>query len=325
MQNFLTRRYKHITIICIILGLIFDYFSNQYSIQPKIVSEIVNGQAIAKTIYQYEQGNLILKVLSSLLYNLGISLLIVVYFSSKLEEKENNEFKKQLIVIQNDFNNQIKQLQLDINRDVIEATFEKVIPQNLFEIVKKDVFTRQLIRKNAKWTFDFKLINNHIHLYQTLIYEMHNTGRVDSIWPFKLNYYSTEIEESQYTTTFTCKSPTGDIKYNLKMTEADKDKTINIDIEPFSYVLIAQTLFTVYKDFPVIQDTLTTVHPIINLEVIVIHPEEITIILRELFSTPLIERTQTPTMKVYEPIAGVLPGQGIIYTAIKKTTGNNGS
>lgn len=321
--KFLKKNIWAIFIVCILVGFIFQYLQSKQIPQRKYynVEHIETGEKETFEYLEYEPKFSFLSVLSTIFIGAGISLLILIAIDKRIDEKEKKENRQIQDSERKDFEDRIVELNNRILNDVFEGTLKRIIPEELFDLLKAQVFLSDYVRKNAKWIYEVREdCNKNICVKQTTMYELHNVTERQTSKEFNVVVTSTEKKKIEIES----------IKVNNKLIEITKNSiTEGIKTETYKYKVdlekgekenISITINNEYYEDS-IRDLQTTKYPIINLEVQLINHSSLKVNLNGSFAGPLIAKNETQgDLIIYEPIKAVLPGQGILYTIEKNAT-----
>jgi hypothetical protein len=173
---FIKKHYLKITIVLIFIGLFIDLFFTD-AIPQKTSQTITDltGKSVSFDAYYFSYKYEILKIISNLCYSLAISILVLLAVELKYDELEKEKFRVLEENERKDFKNEIKELQEQISNNVFEGVLKRLIPEELFNLIAKDILNKNIIRQNAHWIYEVS--ENEQHGYtvtQTISYELKN-------------------------------------------------------------------------------------------------------------------------------------------------------
>ena len=186
------KKYWMYIVICLILsvimGIVIDIKFSEGNIVTKAVEIFENGKKTIVNSYSFEYKYPIIKTFSTILYSFSISIVIALVILLVIQKDEEEQRK---------LRDEIRKE--EIFKNVFKGVFNRLIPDEIFEVIKSDILEASIVRKNLKWVFDFEIEENQIVLYRTVMYEAHNITTKDSIETFSYifsstDYTSTEIE-----------------------------------------------------------------------------------------------------------------------------------
>ncbi len=287
------------SIILILLGLYIDSLSNEAEIVgQQVVTTLVNGDKVPQLFYKYQPTKLIPKILSGILYSTAISLLLLFLIDKRIDSQENAKTREE--------SNRIRE---ELHKNIFTGVLRKVIPEEIFDKFNKEIFNTNLIRKNAKWTYEITTKDNKHGSYnvkQSITYELHNM--TDSLLEDKLPINITansSICETKLSSIVVCdKNKNEDKSFNLT------DKIVKIP--QGEYITIKMVVDNEYKQSSVL-DVHNSMFSIIGLEIMTIQPEDISVKIIPSFSGNLTVHDSGSTWTKYENIDTILKGQGIAY------------
>jgi hypothetical protein len=152
-------------LLLMIGGGISDYYGSSYPLISKSISVLENDKIVIHDIMETPLCTQFLRILSMILYSLGTSIFISVFFIYKLERNRFHDLEKQSEKISN-----------TINQDVFDAVFNRLMPPEVFKAMKDSIIHAKMIRRNAQWIYDFTIIGSSCTIKQTIIYDLENSG-----------------------------------------------------------------------------------------------------------------------------------------------------
>jgi hypothetical protein len=180
-----------------------------------------------------------------------------------------------------------------------------------------------VVRKDAKWIYNFEKIEDKILCTQTTRYELHNLSQAPVSDPVKLELdplggeiYKILSAEClgksgerlvHYDHQNPDKSKNIDVKQNGKMTSA----AYTVNIPPKSHVEYKTVFQRSYSGD--ITDAQATKVPVIGADIIVNYPEGYEFDISPMMSSAPRLITQSPTQKIYKVEGGILPRQGFVF------------
>lgn len=315
----LKKYYLFFSIALVLVGVALDYISSELAIQYFQVKSIDGDKIVTKDIYKYSPIFPIIKPISTSFFAIGISVFVAFFITRRIEEYEKEEKNKELELIRQ-----------NINKDVVSAVFKTLIPEELHAVIKKDILTAKLIRRNAKWIYDFSLKEeNKINLRQTFKSELHNIG--DTIYdkPFKFIYATGDYPEvflesatcesnkeiiASYNAYNSCENKNINVSREQEKGIGEKVTVlINLTIPSEKYVVLTLVTSQEYSKKEII-DGYFTRHAIINIELIATYPENYCFNVFPSFSSELRLTSKIKGRSIHELKGAVLPFQGIMYT-----------
>lgn len=305
--DFLKKYYLWIVVVTLSLGVISDLYTNYLIPEHKLYTFYNETGKQTKEFFTYTYQYQLLKFASNIFYTFSISLFISLFIIKKFEDKGNDLFEQKII-----------ELQRGINKDVFEGVFNKIIDNELFELLKRDIFNRNIIRKNAEWIYDIRECTSGYTLTQTIVYELHNI--TDSIQEEKIILNFTPDNKSiTKIKSFVCRKGETVIKECKKIEELITTTTqiFDISIQPKNYVDVTLVIENEYSKFEIL-DTHNSKYPIIGLKIQVNYPDNCVFELRPSFATELSIKSNENNKILYDPIKAILPGQGVTYKINKK-------
>lgn len=330
-------KYLWIVVGLVTLGLITAYCSSSIGYVTEVLKTLDgNGNMESLTILKQPLLSWILAAFSTLLLTLAISLFISVFVINKIERSFASEREAEL-----------KKIQESININVFDSLFKNLVPEEIFSVFKSDVISNKIVRKNADWLYDFRLLNTpgEIELTQTIKYELHNTGHSDEIDAISAKFDAHAAgsgitravcmfegrEVASFKTDDVKREPPDDIEEcrstdgNVLITRyPDGNSTLKITATIPAGKKIDVTLIyvTIYcNDY--VNDGYFTKYPMINAKLTATYPQEFEFDIFQAMSSELQRTLNERNRSIYEVTGGILPHQGFVYSLRRKKAKNN--
>jgi hypothetical protein len=177
------------TIFLVLAAISIDiWFSNGHVQLEQI--RILDGNNSEQTVntYKFVYEHPILKVVSVFLYSFAMSLMIALFILKVIQKDEDEQRKME-----------DEQRKIELFKNVFKGVFDRLVPSEIFDVIKKDILEADVVRKNVKWLYDFKVEENQIVLYRNVMYEVHNLGSKECTEPFSYVFSSTDYTETKIT------------------------------------------------------------------------------------------------------------------------------
>ncbi len=303
------------------IGVMIDSFFNVAELQKKVETiKDLTGNSITYDIYVFSIKYKILSILSNLCYGIGIAILVYFGIEYKVDsiERQNEKLEK------DNYKQEIKNLNDQINTNIFDGVLKKLIPEKLFDVLARDVLNRNIIRKNARWVYDIIETTNGYDLTQVIEYELQNIGNTSEMHTIKIGvYHSSNV--SQYFQYFKIvKDSTTFVELDaatLKTSQTNIQTGIineqKVELRPKEVIKVQHSIVNVYST-KFIQDAHYSNYSILNLNIQVHKPENCEFNIYPTFSEKLIPSVPAPTKIFYNEISGILVGQCVIFTIEKK-------
>jgi hypothetical protein len=306
MLNYLSKNYWWIVLIIISIALILDLSFDTIEIVPS-AKEFTNikGEKIVVEYSTLQDSYQVVRAIVSILYSLGVSIIILVVLDKRIDTEENKRHQRELSAL-ND----------KIQNNVFDGVLKKVVPNDLFDQVKKDIFNNDVIRKNAKWTYQIELNeHNSFNLNQTIEYEIENLTEdiLKKDIPIAINF-SNDLVEIKITS-WKVKKMNGDIECEEKI----NFEKLTVNLEKRESKKIELNIRGVYKTTAVMDNHVSN-FSIIGLEIRVQKPSNVEFKPTPSFTTKLIKSEPNAQLITYDKIPCILLGQGISYVIERKET-----
>ncbi len=298
MLAYLTKNYWWMTLILIGIGIFLDLKYNEVETIRKPFTVIAeDGSQQSTYILTLKNSYQIIRALVGIFYTLGVSLLILVAIDKRIDTEENKRYQHEL-----------KTLDEKIHNNIFDGVLNKIVPELLFDQVKKDIFKTDIIRKNAKWNYLISEKNNSFELHQTIQYEIENLtdGRIEKEIPVQL-FFSNQLVDTKLTH-WKIKKINGDIEREEKVNftklilclDSRETKKIELNVS------------NEYHNETVL-DTHITSYSIIGLELQIQKPANIDFKVMPTFTSNLNENRPNNQLITFDKIPCILLGQGIVF------------
>ena len=327
---------EHFIIIVFVLASLGTFLAYKAT-QASFISESVrvlddSGQTTSKAMIKQSPKGAILSILSAFAFSLAISIFISVFVCRKLETSLHAEKQKEL-----------RSLQDAINSDVFDSLFKKLVPDEIFDIIKTKVIGNRIIRKNANWIFDFSEADdgNSIKLIQTIKYELHNVSHeklsdaIDSLYETHdscglqrlqcrldgkevLSYPTHSGDMTSSSTTIDNAMQKETVKI-IPQSDGLVSIRATVDIPPSRHIDVTQVYKTIYMN-SCVKDGYFTKYPLINATLTANYPDGYAFSIFQAFSTLMQETLREPGRTIFELSGGVFPHQGFVFSLRKKPT-----
>jgi hypothetical protein len=259
-----------------------------------------------------------LKVVSTGLYAIAISLFISVVVIKRIEEARQAEQEKV-----------IEKMREKIQEDVLAATMGKFIPSDIFSVIKRDILERSFVVRRGRWELDFnEAEGGRLKLLTVMSYEILNTREKEATESRHLVTKPIEEGGLQSLTIRVGGADTLSYKKGQKSDSGLTEEISNGTIKMNHQVTIpgqgTAELVSKYVDFytETAVDTMFTHYPTQALEVLVRFPSGWTFDLASFATSPLECFEQDENRCSYRFKGGLLPCQGVTYSLHKKHDNN---
>lgn len=310
-------KYLALILVIVSIGFILDLITSKLVIEigPKSILN-ADGNIITTLEAVFPVWHQILKLTTNFLYALAATIFITVFIATKLQEAQQTKKEEEL-----------KELHNAININVFDSLFKTIIPEKIFKIIKQDIIENKVLRKDAKWLFEFSELENKIICRQTTRYELHNLSQQEVNDPITLDLDS--LGGSKYSIiSAECLSASGEVlvhydpnNNNRKNIEVQEDGqhtkvSYTIKIPPESYVEYKTVFERTYDDN--VLDAQGTKVPVVGADIIAFFPEEYDFGISPMMSSKPRLITDSKTQKIFKVDGGILPYQGILFYLRKR-------
>ncbi len=300
-------------------GIWLDFNGSTYPLEfSRIEVPSKNSTLEEKMIVSIPAKAQIYKLLANFMYGLAVTFVVTIFVTRKLEDeqKEKNE-------------NELGKLRDAININVFDALFKKLIPDEIFQIVKAEIIENKVIRKKAHWTLVFEEISNsEIKMTSSNNYELHNISKEKVSDPvnieidplssnnFKIHKAKCLSSSDQTLVSYDFNAP--DELENIEILDLEtggKRVKYVVEVPANDHITSFFEYSSSYSNF--VYDCQHTKYPIIELNIQAIFPIGYEFEIHPTLSNELKLISSGSTHKSYKVDGGVLPRQGIIFTLKK--------
>ena len=307
------------TIITLVLaGLSIDIWFSAGDIQAETVTIFdINGTHTGNN-YEFVYEYPILRALSSFFYTLAMSLGISLFILKVIQKHEDEQRQNELF------------------KNVFKGVFDRLVPSEIFDVIKKDILEAKVVRKNVKWLYDFKIEEDKLVLYRNVMYEAHNLSSAECSEPFSYVFSSTEYTETKIM--FLKWHENGDIK-NTEIAYDERHTTISDKAHKLQHnkeagdfeqikknitIPVDKTININFKSKEIFKNNINFLHEThfstacsIGWELEVNFPVGYSFAIIPMFVDKLIPIIDDDDRKKYRYDGAILKGQGIEFTLIK--------
>tara|TARA_A100001391_G_scaffold156327_1_gene114241 strand:- start:1170 stop:2120 length:951 start_codon:yes stop_codon:yes gene_type:complete len=305
--------YLLLVVLIAFLAFALDISSSRLTVEigPKSILD-KDGQVTTSLEVTYPLWHQIVNLLKNFLYGLSAAIFITVFVANRLERAQKKEQEDELNL-----------LNKAINVNVFDSLFKTIIPVEIFKIIKQEIIENKVVRKDAKWVYNFEETGGKIVCTQTTRYELHNLSQASVSDPIKLELDSLGGEEYKILSA-ECLSKSGQRLVHYDPTDADNSENVKVEsngrittvaytvnIPPESHVEYKTVFQRAYSGD--ITDAQATKVPVIGADIIVNYPEGYDFDISPMMSSFPRLITQSSTQKIYKVEGGILPKQGFVF------------
>lgn len=155
-------------ITLVILGVILDLLSAKTPFRiEQIFSPGPNDKSQSREVIALPTRYHVFKILSGFSYALAGSIFISAFVTNRVEETQKERREEELKTLRN-----------AVHVDVFDSLFQRLMPPELFAVVKSQLINQKTVRRNADWVYDFTLTADHrLESRQTVSFELHNVSQ----------------------------------------------------------------------------------------------------------------------------------------------------
>ncbi|WP_133512585.1 hypothetical protein [Candidatus Thiosymbion oneisti] len=306
--------YLILVVIIAVAAFSLDIFLSQVGVELNSISFLNSEGNIIKTLQiSYPLWHQFLSLLANFLYGLSAAVFITVFVANKIQ-KDQQEKKEQ----------ELEELHNAININVFDSLFKTIIPADVFEVIKHEIIENKILRKNAKWIYDFSEVDDKILCRMTNRYEIHNLSQEDVIDPIILELFS--LGDSRYEVIEAECISSDKKEVIVKLDPNDKTNNKNVDIQDSDGRLVVEYSVKVpaksYVEYKTViektydkklNDTQGTKVPVIGADLIVNYPANYEFDIVSSMSNKFRLITESKNQKIYSLDGAILPWQSFIY------------
>jgi hypothetical protein len=300
--------------VSLIIALSLDYISSSFGLETRLVQYVdKTGKAISQTVLDYPVNKRIISLLSTFFYGLTFSIFISGFVAKYIEKSYREKSDENL-----------KKLINSVNIEVFNALFQILMPKKLFGVIKSQIIENKIIRRDAKWNYDFTINQQgKIQLVQTLRYEVQNLSRESVNNPFSI-IIRNEDNIQQSLETLLCQLKSVQVAlFNknhpennqaIQTIENGRHKITHI----VTYILPSRGVFDVTARIlstydNEVHDEYITARPLIDAELTVTFPLGYTFSLLQFCSNEFRKVLEDNTRHIYKLKGALLPHQGFVF------------
>lgn len=310
--------YLLLVVFVAVLAFALDVFSSRLTVDigPKSILN-KDGQVTTSLEVVYPLWHQVASLLKNFLYGLAAAIFITVFVANRLESSQREEKE-----------NELKKLNEAINVNVFDSLFKTIIPEEIFKIIKQEIIENKVIRRDAKWVYNFVEREGKVVCTQTTRYELHNLSQASVSDPVKLELDSLGGEEYKIISA-ECLDTSGSVLVHYDPEDSENSKNVDVNsngkittvaytvnIPPESHVEYKTVFERSYSGD--ITDAQGTKVPVIGADLIVNFPEGYDFDVSPMMSSAPRLITQSSTQKIYKVDGGILPRQGFIFYLVNK-------
>jgi hypothetical protein len=215
--------------------------------------------------------------------------------------------------------------------------FKRLVPREIFAIIKQHVIMQPTIRRNAKWVYHFQVAGRDRLLLRAMNhYEIHNVGREEVQNPVDITLNplggkdyrlleATCVASDEKTVLVAYKPESAEMSRNVRITRVGEKTHIGftVTVPPGDHIVFTTVYEREYAG-KLIFDAQFTKMPIVDVELIVNFPQGYRFELSPHFSSDLRLVSEGPVQKIYVIKGGILPEQGFVFYLAAKQGNQKG-
>ena len=298
----------------LVIALSLDYVSSSFGLETSQVQYVdKTGKAICQTVLDYPINKRIISLLATFFYGLTFSIFISGFVAKYIEESYREKSDDNL-----------KKLINAVNIEVFNALFQILMPKKLFGVIKSQIIENKIIRRDAKWNYDFTINQQEkIQLVQTLRYEVQNLSREPVINPFSI-IIRNEDNIQQSLETLSCQLKGVQVAlFNKNHPENNQSvENLNYGVNQLTHQVthtlpsrgvfdVTMRILSTYDNE--VHDEYITARPLIDAELTVTFPPGYTFSLLQFCSNEFRKVLEDDTRHIYKLKGALLPHQGFVF------------
>lgn len=277
-----------------------------------------SGNKVTSMEVVYPLWHQVISLVINFLYGLAAAVFITVFVANKLQKSQQEEKE-----------NELNKLNTLININVFDGLFKTIIPEEIFKVIKQEIIESKVLRKEAKWIYDFSIQDGKILARMTTRYELHNLSQHKVTDPIKLEL-DTLGGNAYKVVSAECLNRSGEVVVRYVHDDLDNNKNVDvehhgtktivkygIEIPSENYVEYKTITERIYEGD--IVDSQATKVPVIGADIIVNFPEEYNFDISPTMSSKPRLITDSSTQKIYKVEGGILPWQGFSFYLVKQS------
>ncbi len=335
----MSKQLKTIFIIVLLLlvagAFILDTHAQSLPSNISEVTSLKNGKPVTINVISHSRLYTLFSIASNFCYSLAIAIFITAFITDKLERDRQEAMSKQQAEMQETLKREVLSIQREIDENIFYSLFQRLLPEELFQVVTSELIKTPFVRRDAKWDYQFsEMEDGRIQLKRLLINSLTNiTGKLQSE-PIRLKFINQKESDCWLQSArisrgdeIICDFELGkldsiaaEMSFNghgiiVNRTDNEIEIIIPITVQPDSSVEICLTIYNIY-DCP-LQDEHVSQYPIINADMHFRYPQGFKFGIAKLTSAELKEIHKDETSAIYRINGAMLPMHGIVYTLRK--------
>lgn len=298
-----------VTLICLASGMYIETNFTDGNIISKQITIFDNNESKIVNNYVFQSHHTLAKPLSSFLYSFAMSLIISLFILLVIQKSDHEKRKEELF------------------QSVFQGVFNRLVPNEIFDVIKRDILEANIVRRNVKWIYDFKIENEALVLYRNVMYEVENLSNRECTELFsyifsKTNYSETKILFLKWHPVG--KESTTEVLYdhNGVFDACNVDTNFSqvkheIKIPHDQRIMINFKSQETFKSLDFLHETHFTTACSIGWELEVNYPKEYSFSIISMFTPKLHPIVDDVERKKYSYNGAILKGQGIEFTLSK--------
>ena len=212
--------------------------------------------------------------------------------------------------------------------DVFNGLFRKLVPDEIFAVIKRDIISTPVIRRDALWFLEFykKENDNHIFLRTDIEFSLINLS--NNIIDYPVLSVCESLSEDEDKLIKVVAKRNNDIenlyevnksndRCNYEDKNGEKVLSVKYSINPKEKIILNIIWETKYISEE-IKDAFFSQTALVNAKLEIRHPEEYEFNLFSSMSSPFVLQKVEKDRSTYLAEGGILPLQGLVYNLRKK-------
>lgn len=300
-----------ITIASLVAGMLIEINLMDGSIVSKQITIFDNNESKIVNNYVFHPNYVFAKPLSSFLYSFAMSLSISLFILLVIQKSDHEKRKEELF------------------QNVFQGVFNRLVPNEIFNVIKRDILEANIVRRNVKWIYDFKIEDGALVLYRNVMYEAENLSNRECFEPFSYIFSKTNFSETKILFLkwhpVNKKESTTEVRYDnddgifdpcivdINFSQIKHNITIPCDQK----IMINFKSQETFKNIEFLHETHFTTACSIGWELEVNYPSDYSFSIISMFTPKLEPIVDDRERKKYSYDGAILKGQGVEFTLSK--------
>lgn len=303
----------------IVAGVSLNFLQTLQGHEVKMIRTLdVDGNTISSNILSPTTGYFFLDVAAKLCYASATSIFIAVFISGRIAAS--NQAKRE---------EEMKQLQDAVRKDVFDALFLSLMPSELFETIKKQLIQKEIVVRGATWHYEYILSTQNagwLSSRVTIRYSIFNRSKSELVESMQMTSMDGPDAKEKLMSAIGRQNGRDVLFY--KIGTKSKDSNVRVEenfggeafmtrvsmdlrIPPSSSVDLTLVLKGEHEGN--VTEAYFTKYPIVDGRITFQYPEEYEFGWAPSLSADVKMEIDEPDKKIFDITGGILPRQGFIF------------